>query len=77
MTDMTTDVDEDTLRAGDAVRLADIDWDTSGGEGDEPDLPETVELTLPADWEPGDSLADLLSDRHGFCINGIGTVERL
>lgn len=82
MADINTAADtiEDSLQAGDRVRLSDIDWDTSGGDddgADEPDLPETVEMTLPAGWTEDDSLADLLSDSHGFCVSGIGRVERL
>ena len=29
----------------------------------------------PDDWERGDSIADLLTDRYGFCIHGIGSLE--
>ena len=69
-------VAEDELSGGDRISATGIDWDADGDEDALADLPDEVTLTLPADWEPGDSIADLLSDRHGFCVNGIGALWR-
>lgn len=76
-----TDIDtiEDTLQAGDTVRLSNIDWDTTsddGNDANDANLPDNVTLSLPANWATGDSLADLLSDEYGFCVNSIGSIDR-
>lgn len=72
------------------VRVTGIDWDTTSDDDDagdeqsetlselEPLLPTelTVRVNADIDLEDGE-LADLLSDRYGFCINSIASTERL
>lgn len=70
------------------VRATGIDWDTTSDDDDD-EHPETMEELKPLlpteltvrvnadiDLEDG-QLSDLLSDRYGFCVNSIGSVERL
>lgn len=75
---MTKTVTEDQINAGDTINAMGISWDVSGNDddGEMPDLPENTKVEIPADWEPGDSIADLLSDQYGFCINSIESLER-
>jgi hypothetical protein len=44
---------------------SDIDWDTDGEDVD--GLPGTVQLDPEVDSE---NIADVLSDKYGFCVNG-------
>jgi hypothetical protein len=52
------------------VRLFDIRWDTDGEAPDELGLPPEIIVILDDDWTAEDEAADLLSDMHGYCING-------
>lgn len=69
------------------VRATGIEWDTtSDDDAEHPDTMEELKPLLPSDLtvrvnadidlEDG-QLSDLLSDRYGFCVNSIGSVERL
>jgi hypothetical protein len=69
------------------VRATGIEWDTtSDDDAEHPDTMEELKPLLPSeltvrvnadiDLEDG-QLSDLLSDRYGFCISSIGSVERL
>jgi hypothetical protein len=55
-------------------RLFDIEWDVEGKDYDDdaslPDLPNEVNVSVEDDFDPVEDSADLLSDEHGFCING-------
>ena len=77
MPTMTEAVREDDLKAGDRIRLEGIDWDTDGDDPADLELPTETEITVPDDWEQGETIADVLSDRYGFCIHGISTIRRL
>lgn len=74
----------DLVDAPDRVlRLSGIDWDTSSDD----DVPEGMTPILPTDMlvgvdeDVGSSdndhmnLVDRLTDRYGFCVNGIGSIE--
>lgn len=73
----TAEITEDQLQAGDRIRVEGIDWDTDGDDPLDLDLPLETEITVPDDWCEGESVADVLSDRYGFCIHGISTITRL
>lgn len=75
---MTKAINEEEINAGDTINAVGISWDISGDddEGEMPELPENAEIKIPFDWEFGDSVADLLSDQYGFCINSIESLER-
>lgn len=64
------------LNSGDRVKVSDIDWDTDGADPGELGLPAETTLTLPATWDEDDEIVDLLSDTHGYCIRGIGSVTK-
>lgn len=74
MADTAQPVREEDLKAGDRIRLEGIDWDTDGDDPADLDLPMDLELTIPEDWCEGESVADVLSDRFGFCVHGISTI---
>jgi hypothetical protein len=65
------------------LRIADIEWDLSDDEPREDGLAPVVptDLLVGVDERAGeesdgyDGLADLLSDRYGFCVNAIGEVS--
>lgn len=64
------------------LELSGIDWDTSPDDEEIPDgmtphLPADLLVGVPSDWSEPGRVADLLSDRYGFCVNGIATVEPL
>ena len=75
-TPATNDVSEEDIVAGDRIVAEDIYWDTDGADPKDLDLPTDKEITIPSDWEKGDIVADILSDEHGYCITGIGTLRR-
>jgi hypothetical protein len=52
------------------VRLFDIRWDTDGEDPDELGLPSEIVVIVDDDWNPEYDAADLLSDMHGFCVEG-------
>lgn len=70
---------ENDIRAGDTIKASGIMWDTDDGNGGTAivALPDTLTITVPESWQPGDSICDLLSDEQGFCIDGILTLERV
>lgn len=78
-------IDENDIVAGQAVMAKGIRWDTDDDDTDDDgdatdtagdtELPDEVRIVTPDDWERGDSIADLLTDRYGFCIHGIGSLE--
>lgn len=70
---------EQDIKAGDVIKASGILWDTDDGNGGQAivALPDPVTLTVPDGWQTGDSVADLLSDEHGFCVDGIQTLERV
>ena len=49
------------------VEMYDIDWDTDGAPVK---LPKVVRMMVYPEVIP-DGLADLLSNEHGFCVNGL------
>lgn len=49
------------------LRCYDIEWDTDDCEG-EPDLPNSVIVKLPDDYDPGYDTAEALTDKVGFCV---------
>ena len=55
------------------IRAYDIDWDTDGEDPNALDLPREVVIDLDAEGieDPDQQVADWLSDRYGWCINGI------
>ena len=77
-------IDENDIVAGQAVTAKGIRWDTDDDDTDDDDaadtagdteLPDEVRIVTPDDWELGDTIADLLTDRYGFCIHSIGALE--
>ena len=63
---------EDDIKGGDVILAKGIRWDTDGDSGAQASLPSEARVEIPEDWETGsDSVADLLSDEHGFCVHGI------
>jgi len=52
------------------VRLFDIRWDTDGEDRSELGLPPEIIVIVDDDWTPEEDAADLLSDMHGFCVDG-------
>ena len=54
------------------VRAHSIDWDTDGHDPRDLDLPSEVIIDLAAEdiEDPQMELADWLSDRYGWCVNG-------
>jgi hypothetical protein len=51
------------------AKITEIDWDT---DGETVDLPTEVEIDLAAEGitSPRDEIADWLSDRYNWCVNG-------
>ncbi len=49
------------------VKIKDILWDTDGEDAGNLGLPDEVKLELVGD-ETIDDVADILSDKYGFCI---------
>jgi hypothetical protein len=72
-------IEENEIKAGDVIKASGILWDTDDGNGGTAivALPDEVTITIPDGWSEGDSVADLISDEHGFCIDGIRTLERV
>tara|TARA_B100000678_G_C18024373_1_gene428048 strand:- start:67 stop:303 length:237 start_codon:yes stop_codon:yes gene_type:complete len=67
---------ENDIRAGETVLVKDIDWDIDWDESPEDvGLSSNMIITLPDNWQPGDSIADALSDKHGFCIHSVGRIS--
>jgi hypothetical protein len=63
---------EDDIKGGDVIIAKGIRWDTDGDRDTAASLPNEARVEIPEDWDAGsDSVADLLSDEHGFCIEGI------
>jgi len=52
------------------VRLYDIRWDTDGEDPDELGLLPEIIVIVDDDWNPEENAAGLLTDMHGFCVNG-------
>lgn len=77
MATLADDDIEESLQTGDRIRVEGIDWDTDGDDPADLDLPLSTEITIPDDWIQGESVADILSDRYGFCIHGIATITRI
>ena len=67
---------EEELRSGDRITLTDIVWDTDGEAAQDLGLPTDLTLTLPADWDDDCNIADLLSDKYGWCVVTPGTITR-
>lgn len=66
-------IDEADLQPGDEITIHDIEWDLDGATPEEAGVDTTMNLTLPDDWDEGD-IADLLSDRTGWCVLGYGDI---
>lgn len=50
------------------IKAYDIDWDVD--ENQNPDLPKTCTVIADKDFNPSEELADVLTDRFGFLVNG-------
>ncbi len=50
------------------VKFFDISWDT---DGERADLPSEVTLTVDDDTDLEEQGADILSDKFGWCVNGL------
>ena len=71
-----TELQEEELKAGDRVTLTGIKWDTDGEDPKDLGLESELTLTLPQDWDEDSSIADLLSDRYGWCVMNPGQISR-
>lgn len=74
--DIAESIREEDLQPGDTVRLEGIDWDADGDDPSDLGLPMATDITIPSDWCEGESVADLLSDKYGFCVHGVSTILR-
>lgn len=59
-------IDEDWVNIEPTARIVTVDWDVDD-EADLANLPATVEIPGKV---PDDKVADWLSDKYGFCVNG-------
>ena len=68
-----TDLEKDATRTLLVSRIA-WDLDDDGGEDGtvQPELPRTLVVGLAEGTDPEERMADLLSDRFGFCVIGMG-----
>ena len=76
-----TDVNPfEALKPNDVLTVFDIEWDD---DGDEVDLPQTLAVTLPDDFEPSEYhprdfglfVDDLLSNDTDYCVIDYGRIE--
>jgi len=51
------------------ILVTKIDWDTDGELPKSLGLPDTVEVNMPDDSDPAYEIADVLSDKFGWCVN--------
>ena len=72
------DLEKDATRT---LLVARIAWDLDDEDADEdapkPDLPGTLVVGLAEGTDVEDRMADLLSDRFGFCVLGMGAIVPL